>query len=231
MEEEKPDRQDAEKKLEELEELEELPGGNVKKEQAEKSISEDKKELRKRLRKLRREFKKDYCREADSRIMSFVMSLPQYRQASLIFCYVSAGDEIDTKNLLAAALGEGKRAAVPRCLPGRAGEMEACEISSLEELRPGAYGILEPIEGCPVVPPEQISLCVVPCLSADPATGVRLGYGGGYYDRYLERTGAFRAVLCREKSLYRGLPREIHDLKMDALITEKGVILYERSRL
>ncbi len=193
-------------------------------------IQLEKKILRRCLRQQRRSLDEGYRREADVRICGYVTALPVFREAGLIFTYVSAGDEVDTGAIIDKALAAGRRVAVPRCVPDCPGVMEACEIHSPDDLRPGAFGLLEPPENCPAVRPEEISLCIVPCLSADEENGARLGYGGGYYDRFLPKTPGIRMALCREASLSDGLIREEHDVPMDILVTENHVILYEFDR-
>lgn len=194
------------------------------------SIRAQKRLLRARLIEKRRGLDAEYRREADAAIRERLEGLPAYRAAGLLFCYVSKDEEVDSRQLIADALREGKRVAVPRCGIPR-DWMEACEIHSLEELRPGAYGILEPAASCRPVPPGQIDLCIVPCLCVGSA-GVRLGYGGGYYDRYLPRlrADALRVALAREKLQGSEPPSEPHDRPVDLLVTEDRVIFYENGK-
>lgn len=86
----------------------------------------------------------------------------------------------------------------------------------------GKYGILEPGAHASVIQPEEINLAIVPCMSCSH-DGRRLGYGGGYYDRYLGRTQAVKAVICRERIMRADIPVEPHDQMMDMVISEKGV--------
>lgn len=76
-----------------------------------------------------------------------LFALPAWRQAGTVFCFVSMRDEPDTTAILQQALVSGKRLCVPRCLPGNDGRMELVEITSLNDLQPGRYGILEPCGG------------------------------------------------------------------------------------
>ena len=102
------------------------------------------------------------------------------------------------------------------------GIMNVYEIHSLQELHPGAYGILEPKEDPErLIQPGAIDFALIPCISCD-RSGRRLGHGGGYYDRYLEKTHCVKAVLCREELLVDEIPVEEHDLRMDLVISEKG---------
>lgn len=199
--------------------------GIEKKEEAmsQEAIKEQKDKMRIMMKEKRRLLPSDYCQEADKRIRDRLENLSVYKETEAIFCYVSTEEEIDTRVFLQNALRDGKRVAVPRC--EKRGIMEAVEIQGMEDLRPGFHGILEPKEGCPVIPPKQLELCVIPCL-AGSRSGGRLGYGGGYYDRYLPLTDAVKVLLCREELLCGEVPLEPHDCPADMLITEKQVIFY-----
>ena len=106
--------------------------------------------------------------------------------------------------------------------------MEAYGIVSFDDLESGRFGILEPKAYCGEILPEEIDLCIIPCLCVG-SSGIRLGYGGGYYDRYLPRMrpDAVRAALCRERLLGSEPPSEPHDRPVLVTITEKQVIFYE----
>lgn len=161
-----------------------------------------------------------YCREADEAICRHLLRSPLYQKAEAVLCYMGTAREIDTSAIVRAALDDGKRLALPLCT-GK-GVMEAREIRSLGELVSGKYGILAPMLSCPVIEPEQLDLVVVPCCTGN-ARGQRLGYGGGYYDRYLTRTECPRVLLCRGRLTEEDIPLEAHDLTMDYLVTEAGM--------
>lgn len=161
-----------------------------------------------------------YCREADEAICRHLLHSSLYQNAETVFCYMGAEREIDTSAIVRAALADGKRLALPLCT--EKGIMEAREIRSLGELVSGKYGILAPMLSCPVVEPERLDLAIVPCCTGN-ARGQRLGYGGGYYDRYLPRTVCPKVLLCRGRLTEEEIPVEGHDLTMDYLITEAGI--------
>lgn len=164
----------------------------------------------------------DYCTRADSAICTAVWESEQYRNARTMFCYIGTDREIDTRALLLRALADGKRLALPLCV-GK-GIMEAREIRSLDDLVSGKFGIPAPGADCPVVAPEAFDLVIVPCSTGN-AKGQRLGYGGGFYDRYLGRTNCPRMLLCREKLVKDDIPVEEHDLRMDYIATENGIVV------
>ena len=161
-----------------------------------------------------------YRKEADRKITESVLELNEYKSADCVFCYVSTEKEMDTFSILQDILQSGKHLGVPKCT-GK-GIMNVYEIHSLQELYPGAYGILEPKEDPErLIQPEAIDFAFIPCISCD-RSGRRLGHGGGYYDRYLEKTHCVKAALCREELLVDEIPVEEHDLRMDFVISEKG---------
>lgn len=176
--------------------------------------------LRKQLLKIRSELPIEYRKTADKAIIQNLLAMKEYEQADIIFTYVSTKEEVNTRKLIKHALSRKKTVAIPRCL--EKGIMRAYRIKNPEELQPGKYGILEPLEECEELKPERISLAVIPCVACS-RNGVRLGYGGGYYDRYLPQTSACKIVLCREKMLWDDIPEESHDCPMDIVITETGI--------
>lgn len=136
----------------------------------------------------------------------------------ILFCQYTDGSQYPFYH---SACMERRKAGCSAKMPGK-GQMEACVITKEEDLEEGKFGIMEPKAGCKVLMPEQIDLIVLPCLSCDKK-GNRLGYGGGYYDRYLEKCTGVRVVICREKLMLDEIPAESFDQKGDFLITEKGI--------
>ncbi len=183
-----------------------------------------KRNLRKKLKYNMAQLSEDYRIESNKKIIQNILQLPEYQNAKTIFCYVGTAEEIDTSPLIHHALSCGKSVAIPKCM-GR-GIMEAYEIESLGELQVGYNGILEPDEHrSNIVAPDKIDLVIVPCMSVN-RKGHRIGYGGGYYDRYLERTEACRILLCREQLMYEDIPVEEHDKAMDFVISEEQIIRF-----
>ena len=109
------------------------------------------------------------------------------------------------------------------CLPvcREKGQMDAVRLYAREDLAPGAFGILEPRGE--VVPPEEIDLVLCPGLAFDRRGG-RLGYGGGYYDRYLGKVHAFLLGICYTDCIVGAVPTGAHDVFMDALACETGIL-------
>ena len=182
------------------------------------NIKEEKKKLRNEVMKRIAELSKEYTLEADKKIYKKVINLKEYKEANTIFCFVSTEDEINTRNIIENALESGKRVGVPKCI--RKGIMEVCEIKGYTSLKDGKYGILEPKEECPLIKLEEIDFAIIPCVSCD-REGYRLGYGGGFYDRYLANANFSTVVICREKILCDYIPHDDYDIKIDMVITDK----------
>lgn len=153
-------------------------------------------------------------------ITNRIAALPEYARAHTIFCYVSMPDEPDTRGLMRRAFEHNKAVCVPRCV--RPGVMEARRVSCLEELRPGAYGILEPPPTAEIVPFDRIEFSVLPCACCTRA-GDRLGRGGGYYDRFLAEFAGVSIAACFERLIVDAVPMEAHDVRVQMVATELGV--------
>lgn len=182
------------------------------------NMREEKKELRKKVMQRIWKLTEEYKIEADKKIYENIINLKEYKEANTIFCFVNTEDEINTRVIIENALESGKRVGVPKCI-GK-GIMEAYEIKGYSSLKNGKYGILEPKVGCLLVKPEEIDFAIIPCVSCN-REGYRLGYGGGFYDRYLANTKFPTAVICREKILCDYIPHNETDIKIDKVITDR----------
>ena len=180
----------------------------------------EKRDMRSAVKKEVEALTRDYCRKADQEIFRHIRALPEYQKAGTVFCYVGTESEINTKPILKDVLENGKTLGIPKCISR--GIMEVLRVESLDDLQEGAFGILEPKEGCSRVLPDQIDLALIPCLCCTK-DGKRLGYGGGYYDRYLKKSNFIKVVLCRKKLMKEWIPTESHDVGMDLVISEEGI--------
>ena len=183
------------------------------------TIQRQKDILRRKLAKAERALTLAEKNISDAAILHHVVNTTVYHRARTVFAFVGRGDEIDTLPLLRRVLADGKRLCVPLCTAP--GIMECREITDLSVLRPGAYRILEPPAGAPLVAPADIDLAVIPCAGASP-DGRRLGRGGGYYDRFLAGYAGEALLLCRQALLRTDIPWEAHDVLIPTVITEQG---------
>lgn len=189
-------------------------------------IREVKKALRQGFKETRRSFRPDEKEKRDEKILQKLTALPEYREAPLILTYVSTAIEVDTHALIGRAVADGKRVAVPWCVPGKV-EMKFYYVGALSELAPGTFGVLEPVPGMaeelPLTEGRLLhSFCVLPGLGFD-LEGYRLGYGKGYYDRFLSRYPGVTAGVCYTACLKTQLPHGRYDRRADILVTEKFV--------
>ena len=160
-----------------------------------------------------------------SRILEKLVSLKSYRKARTVMFFVTHGSEVVADIMIERALKDGKRTVVPKADTGTC-TLKAHAIKSLDRhLRPCAYGIREPKTLlCPEVPPRGIDLVFVPGIAFD-LSGHRLGYGKGYYDRWLKKFGIKKRVgLCFDFQLKRRIPRTENDLPVGRIITEKRAV-------
>ncbi len=178
-----------------------------------------KEELRRRFRAWREGLDPRVVEELSSRVRTHLRSFPPYRRAKSVLFYCPFRGEVDVWPLLLEAQREGKRVLLPVV---RAGRMEAAFFQGKGFLRPGAFGILEPREEAPRLPPGELDLVLVPGLAFDEE-GFRLGFGQGYYDRFLVSTPAFRLGVAYAAQVVKRLPRTAGDLAVHALVTEEGV--------
>lgn len=148
-----------------------------------------------------------------------------FAEAPLVLAYVSYNNEVDTRAVIQGALATGKRVAVPR-VNARKKSMAFFEITSLDDLAEGYKGILEPRADitAPLGTRDLCgSVCLVPGLVFD-ADGHRIGYGGGYYDRFLPFYPGDKIALARASQMSSNpLPAESRDVPVDFIVTELGV--------
>ena len=161
---------------------------------------------------------------SDDDIRSALRTFQIFSDAPLVLTYVSFGPEVDTRTLIEGLLEEGRRVAVPR-VNREKHNMDFCEISSLDELSPGTMNILEPSADAAALTVPQMagSVCLVPGLVFDGA-GHRVGYGGGYYDRFLAFYPGDKIGLARTTMLSSNpLPVGGRDVPVDFIATEGSI--------
>jgi 5-formyltetrahydrofolate cyclo-ligase len=186
------------------------------------TLYEYKKNLRAEARALRRLMDPAEKIRKDAAITDHFLAAEPYLRAKTILCYASLPSEVNTGSIIDAALAGGKRVAVPVCVPGTR-RMDFCLIASREQLVPGSFGVPEPRPGeCRKLEDFAGSLCVVPALYYD-LRGYRLGYGGGYYDRFLGDYPGFRIGIVYDSCLLPRLRRGRFDVAVNAVVTEKGL--------
>lgn len=174
------------------------------------------------IRKIMQEKRNALCiqekEKFDRAIFQKVVNSREYNRAKSIFIFVSYKNEVDTHSIIRAALKEGKLVCVPKVIY-KSGYMEAIRIYSFDELVEGAYKILEPKNGNLKVKEEYIDVSYVPGLAFDKRGG-RIGYGGGYYDRFLSklRNNSLKIGIGYDFQILEEVSMEAHDIYMDSVI-------------
>lgn len=159
----------------------------------------------------------------DKLISDIFLNSELYKNCRLLLCYSSCGSEISTSRIISAAFADGKAVAFPLCLDS-CGNMEFYFVASFNDLNRGMYGILEPnTDKCRKITDYSDALCLVPGLCFD-LKGFRLGYGKGYYDRFLEKFTIKTVGLCYNELIQNSLPIDKYDVSVDYIITQTGII-------
>ncbi|MGL6187384.1 MAG: 5-formyltetrahydrofolate cyclo-ligase [Clostridium chrysemydis] len=185
------------------------------------TIKSNKRNIRKSII-AKRDLKKEENSLKDSKIFKNLISLNSYKRAKKIFIYIGFGSEINTKSLIKIMLKEGKEVFVPKVLEE---EMIALKITSLNNLIESKFKILEPVGEKSDIDGEEFDLIIMPGVAFD-RSGNRIGYGKGYYDKYLKdiKSDIKKIALAYELQLIEEIETEEHDLKVDSIITENEII-------
>lgn len=175
--------------------------------------------LRKELLLLRQELEnKD---ELSLKISDSLVNFDCFLKAETILLYSSLKDEVSTEKIFKTCLEMKKTVAFPVCLD-RDGTMEFFIVKSEAELERGMYNILSPKSDCKKLEPNGKCLCIVPGVAFDKR-GYRLGYGKGYYDRFLDSFNAVSVGLCFDSLVRDTLPVNEYDKRVNYLITDKKI--------
>ncbi|MBS4804302.1 MAG: 5-formyltetrahydrofolate cyclo-ligase [Clostridium sp.] len=184
---------------------------------------EEKKDLRKIILNKRNSIDNNTKEEMDREIFNKLINLDLYKEAKNIFIYLSFGSEIDTKPIIDRALEEGKEVYIPKVYKINK-EMRAIRLNTFEDLEKNSMGILEPKDDFNFIAKEKIDLIIVPGAVFD-FKGNRIGYGGGYYDRFLSNIKDKRnkIVLAYNLQIVDNIEAEEHDIKVDYIITNSRI--------
>lgn len=184
----------------------------------------NKQSIRKESRQFRKNLPASTKHQKDLKLCQFAERLISKLGSQKIFIYLATAEEPNLETLR-QTISTGITFYAPVVI--NQNEMIFCPYDSTSILKPNNFGILEPANQ-KEVPPDDNTLIIIPCVAADKR-GFRIGYGGGYYDRYLEQYPNIKtAGLCYNECLYENIPIEDHDKKLDFIITdldESGVSL------
>lgn len=178
----------------------------------------DKKELRKKYTKVRAEVEDKDLK--DKLIRKNLRELDIYKKAKSVFVFISYRSEVDTKGIIEDILADGKKLLVPLV---KGSQMIAVEVKGIDDLGPNKMGILEPKSGEEVI---DVDLTITPGLAFDKA-GYRLGYGGGYYDKFFAKVDTIRMGIGYYDQFVESLVHEDYDKPLEYLLTDRGLIEFE----
>lgn len=180
-----------------------------------------KNELREEYRQRRKDLDEGLKKEMDMKIAERFLSSISYKYATQILLYASTEEEISTDIIFSQAVKEGKKCFFPRCFEHS--KMNYYRADSEEELETDKYNIKAPLTSAEIYTPQPSDICVVPAMAYDKK-GFRLGYGKGFYDRFLPSFLGIKTGLCYSDFMREKLPKGRYDISVDVIITEKGVI-------
>jgi len=188
-------------------------------------IRKHKIEIRKQHLERRAKISSEVRAVRDRKICNNILSSAVYRYADIILLYYPVKGEVDVLPVMEAAMAMGKKVAFPRCRE-QDRSMTFHYVSSTEDFERGAYGLWEPFASLPSFDPlkdgEKNVLCIVPAVVYD-RKGYRIGYGGGYYDRFF---GVFKPAsigVVYEEFIVKSVPHGRYDISVDVVATERGI--------
>lgn len=177
------------------------------------------------MRVLRTGLKPEDIARWSGQIAARVQTLEAFRRAKVVACYLALPHEVQTAPLLAECRRLGQRVCVP-AFDDRSGCYRLAWLTTNDILTPGRWQVPEPIEPNWISHPEAVNVVMVPGLAFD-AEGHRLGHGSGGFDRLLEKLDAFKIGLAFAAQIKPRVPVELHDIPMDAVVTDKEIYLRE----
>lgn len=184
-------------------------------------------ELRKELKKKRKLIDKKNEKDAD--IKENLICSDLYLDAKTVLFYAALEDEINVDECIEDALMLGKQVALPVCINGD-GDMKFYYINSMSDLNTGFFGVREPdVSKCKEVTDYSKSICITPAIAYDKR-GYRLGYGKGYYDRFMQKNNLLSVGLCYNELVKDELPTGEYDVPVNYIITENGFIAAEEDK-
>ena len=172
--------------------------------------------LREQMRSCRKGISIIEMSELSARVCMRILEMDKYRAAKRVLAYASVNNEVSLRGLIRQMLDEGKEVYLP-VVRDRL-RMDAVRVYALDDLKKGAFNVLEPTGG-EVIAPQELDLVLVPGMAFDRA-GYRLGYGKGYYDRFLARFGGRMIGICYHECVRRRLPHGRYDRPVELLVTD-----------
>lgn len=185
-------------------------------------MKKEKRELRQQIRDRLMGMDHSVYMERSANIHQRLFNTEEWKGAEVIGITLSIFPEVDTYGVIEKAWEYGKRVAVPKCLPEKKG-LKFFLITDFNQVQKGYYGLYEPVEEKgKEVKKEQIQFLVVPGVVFSKK-GNRIGFGGGYYDRFLQGYDGVTLSMAFEEQIVGDVPVEDHDKRVGMIVTERNV--------
>lgn len=185
----------------------------------------DKNKLRQHFKDVRIAMDLHERKTSDISIFRKLIDIDDYKNADDVLVYVSSQIEVDTYMLIAYSLIDGKRVLAPRCVPN-SNDMNFFVIKSFDDIESGAFGIYEPKTECEKLTEFANACCIVPALSYDKR-GYRLGFGKGFYDKFLQGFNGRKIGVCYSNCISDNLPNDEFDIPVDVVVTDNSMFVID----
>ncbi|PTL40503.1 5-formyltetrahydrofolate cyclo-ligase [Alkalicoccus saliphilus] len=180
----------------------------------------DKRSIRITIKEKLQTLSKEERLSQESMLYSQLFEMPEWKKAEVAACTISVGNELNTYPIFIRAWKEGKKIAAP-VVKGSKKELDFYIVNKMEDCREAGFGLIEPDPSkCEYVSPEHIDLVITPGLAFDKE-GFRIGYGGGFFDRFLQGLPVSTVSLVFQEQLMENIPRESFDVPVNRLLIGK----------
>ncbi len=179
-----------------------------------------KSELRNKYKQMRKNVVDKNCK--DNLINEFLCNTREYKSCDTVLFYAALNDEVNLDLSIKASLNNSKKVALPVCVDNN-GKMQYYYIRSFDDVQVGTFGVREPnIAACDLVDSFDDAVCIVPAIAFDKS-GYRLGYGKGYYDRFLSDFNGISIGVSYDECIAQSLAPDEYDIPVDYIVTQSGV--------
>lgn len=180
-----------------------------------------KKEVRMGILEKRKALCTNKVEELSKKINQHILNWDKYKDSNKIMVYMAFRNEVKTMDIIKDSFSKSKIVVLPKSIK-ETSKIIPCVIENLDELKSGSYGIMEPY-GNNIADRDTLDIIFVPGVAFD-RNGYRIGYGAGYYDRFLAGYKGIKAGICYEMQIVEDAFHDAYDASMDYLITEEGII-------